>query len=87
MSRKRSLTRGTPCLGMPATCEMTDTTSPVRTSNRRSISARTDAGRAADHLVRRRRLPHVARRHVEGRLDRLVEDAHGVVTLQPGPRL
>ena len=41
----------------------------------------------ADHLVRQVQVPHVARRHRQRRLDRLVEQAHRVVALEARPQV
>ena len=40
----------------------------------------------ADHLVGQLQVPHVARRHLERGLDRLVADPHRVVALEPRPQ-
>ncbi len=41
----------------------------------------------ADDLVRQLQVPHVARRHLERRLDRFVLDAHRVVALEARPQV
>ena len=74
--------------GICAACEITATTSSVA-----HLPAAVDLGahrggvEPADDLVGQVQVPHVARRHLERRLDRFVEQADRVVPLEPRPQV
>ena len=89
MSLKRSVTsRKTMSSGICAACEITATTSSLL-----HFPAAIDLGahrrgvEPADHLVRQVQVAHVARRHLERGLDRLVEQADRVVALEARPQV
>ena len=72
--------------GICAACEITSTTSGAG-----DLPAAVDLGahrrgvEPADHLVRQVQMTLVARRHLERRLDRIVQQAHRVVALEARP--
>ena len=75
-------------LGICAACEMTSMTSSVLHFPA-AIDLGADRGgvEPADHLVGQVQVPLIARRHLERRLDRLVEQAHRVVALEARPQV